>query len=359
MISNTKAPLAGTGPYQIKRFVPNRSLILVRNPYFKQWSAEAQPGGYPDRIEYTFNLSPSAATSAVEAGRADFSLEQPPAGRLREIATRFSSLAHPFVQPSTFFFGLNTKIPPFDDVRVRRAVNFAVDRRELVRLWGGPQLVRVTCQVLPPGIPGYQPHCPYSANPSSAVVWSGPDLSRARRLIAAAGGPHGTVTIAANSDDSIKLAAARYFAGLLKRLGYPARVRLYPNILELYQAAGAERTRTQVAVSGWHSDFPRASDFFTNLLTCASYHPNAPINLNATGFCEPGVDRQMGRAQALVSTDAAASAALWSEVDRRVVAAAPWVPFVNGAGLELTSKRISNYQRNPQFGVLIDQLWVR
>jgi hypothetical protein len=46
-------------------------------------------------------------------------------------------------------------------------------------------------------------------------------------------------------------------------------------------------------------------------------------------------------------------------VDRRVVDAAPWIPFLNAQGLELTSKRVANYQRNPQFGVLIDQLWVR
>jgi peptide/nickel transport system substrate-binding protein len=343
----------------IKRFVPNRTLLLVRNPYFHEWSAEAQPAGYPDRIEYTFGLEPSAAASAVETGKADFALETPPADRLPEIATRFSSLAHPHVEASTFFLGLNTRIPPFNDVRIRRALNFAVDRGKLRRLWGGPQLMRTTCQVLPPGIAGYRPYCPYSADAGSAGLWTGPDIGQARRLIAAAGGARGTVTVAADRDNGIKEAAARYVARLLKQLGYRTRVHLYPGIFELYQAVGSARTRTQISISGWRSDFPRASDFFTNLLACASYQPGAQINLNSTGFCAPQVDRDMQRAQQLAATDVAASSRLWSRVDRKVVDAAPWVAVLNAAGLELTSKRVANYQRNPQFGVLIDQLWVR
>ena len=358
-IPKTNAPLPGTGPYMVKQFVPERKLLLVRNPYFREWSPEAQPAGYPDRIEYTFGLKTPAATTAVEQGRADFALEAPPPERLREIATRFSSLAHPHVEPSTFFFGLNTKIPPFDDVRVRRALNFAIDRGALQRLWGGPQLMRTTCQVLPPGIAGYRPYCPYSAEPGAAGQWTRPDLAQARRLVAAAGGARGTVTVAADRDGGIKEAGARYVAKVLKRLGFRARVQLYPNISDLYQAVGDPRTRTQISISGWRSDFPRASDFFTNLLTCAAYQPRSGFNLNSTGFCDPALDREMRRAQELAATDAAASARVWSRVDRQVVDAAPWVPFLNAAVLELTSKRVANYQRNPQFGVLIDQLWVR
>ena len=357
-IGVTDTPLPGTGPYLIKRYVPSRQLLLVRNPYFHQWSAEAQPAGYPDRIQYNFGLAPSPATSAVETGRDDLALEGTPANRLREIATRFSSLAHPFAQPATYYMSLNTRIAPFSDVRVRRALNLATDREKLVELWGGQQLARPTCQVLPPGIAGYRPYCPYTAKPNAAGLWRRPDLAKARRLIAAAGGAHGAVTIAVNRDVPARAAIGRYFAGLVAQLGFQPRLRLYPDIQSVYVAAGNPRTRTQMAFSGWFSDFPRASDFFSTLLTCGSYQPHG-FNLNAGGFCQPALDREIAHAQALASSDAAASAALWSRVDQQVVDAAPWVPFLNGAGLELTSKRVANYQRNPQFGVLIDQLWVR
>jgi peptide/nickel transport system substrate-binding protein len=333
--------------------------VLVRNPYFHEWSAEAQPAGYPDRFEYTFGLEASEATSAVESGKADFALEQPPPERLREVATRFSSLAHPFVEPSTYFFGLHTKLPPFDDVRVRRALNLAVDREKLLRLWGGKQLWRTTCQVLPPGIAGYRPTCPYTADASAAGQWKRPDLARARRLIAAGGATGETVLVAGASDDPAKASATRYITGLLKQLGFKAHLRLYPHTIDLYHAAGNPRAHIQLSIDGWRSDLPRAADFFINLLSCSAYRPDTDVNLNSPGFCQPSLDRQMRRAQDLAATDAAASAALWAKVDRRVVDAAPWIPFLNAQGLELTSKRVANYQRNPQFGVLIDQLWVR
>jgi peptide/nickel transport system substrate-binding protein len=351
--------LPATGPYRIVRFVPNRTLVLTRNPYFREWSADAQPAGYPDRIVYRFGVDTSAQTSMVERGRADVMLDSPPSGRLREIATRFPNQAHPFVEPTVFYLFLNTRIPPFDDVHARRAVNFAADRAVLVRLWGGPQLARSTCQVLPPGIAGYRPYCPYTEDASPAGNWKAPDLARARALLTAAGGAHAAVTVAVNADDPTRVAIARYFVRLLDRLGYRARLRTYPDVQTFYEHAGRPGMRTGAGVQGWESNFPRASDFFPSLLTCASYQPTAQVNLNAAGFCNRKLDRQIERAQALAVSDPAASAALWSRVDREVTDAAPWVAFLNRAGIDVTSARLGNYQRNQQFSVLLDQLWVR
>ena len=74
---------------------------------------------------------------------------------------------------------LNTRTPPFDDLRARQAVNYAIDREELGRLAGGPDVAQSTCQLVPPGFPGYTPSCPYTANPSPGGGWSGPDIARA------------------------------------------------------------------------------------------------------------------------------------------------------------------------------------
>lgn len=352
-------PLPATGPYRIARFVPNHLLILTRNPYFRQWSTDAQPQGFPDRIIYRFGVDPSAEVTMVERERADVMLDSPPAGRLREIATRFPSQAHRFVEPTVFYLFLNTRMPPFNDVRVRRAVNFAADRAELVRLWGGSEFARPTCQVLPPGIAGYTPYCPYTAGVSAAGSWKAPDLARARGLIAAAGGAHSAVTVAVNADDPTRVVIARYFVGLLGRLGYRARLRTYPDLQSFYEHAGRLGSRTGAGIQGWESNLPRASDFFSNLLTCGSYQPRAPVNLNGAGFCSRKLDRQIERAEGLAVTDPAASAALWARVDHAVTGAAPWVAFLNRGGIDLTSARVGNYQRNEQFSVLLDQLWVR
>jgi len=76
------SPAPATGPYMIQRFVPKRTVVLVPNPQFREWSRAAQPGGYPDRIEW--NLSGKDQNSAVDAvlsGQADYYglWNQPPA----------------------------------------------------------------------------------------------------------------------------------------------------------------------------------------------------------------------------------------------------------------------------------------
>ncbi|MCQ7029875.1 ABC transporter substrate-binding protein, partial [Escherichia coli] len=79
------------------------------------------------------------------------------------------------------------RTPPFDDLGVRRALNYAVDRRAVADLTGGPDLADPTCQILPPGFPNYAPTCRYTLDPDPGGAWTAPDLARARRLIAQSG----------------------------------------------------------------------------------------------------------------------------------------------------------------------------
>ena len=80
---------------------------------------------------------------------------------------------------------LNTTLPPFNDVRVRQALNYAVDRNRLVAINGGT-ITRASCQI-PPGVDGYKRYCPYTVDPDSTGTYHGPDLAKARRLVAASG----------------------------------------------------------------------------------------------------------------------------------------------------------------------------
>jgi peptide/nickel transport system substrate-binding protein len=81
---------------------------------------------------------------------------------------------------------------------------------------------------------------------------------------------------------------------------------------------------------------------------------------NSSEFCEPGIDRQMRRAQAEQLTDPVAASALWQRVDRELTDRAPWVPLFTPKQVDFLSKRVGNYQYSPsRMGMLIDQLWVR
>ena len=106
------------------------------------------------------------------------------AARLR---ARYGARLHTDPAPGTGYAFLNVRTPPFDDVRVRRALNYAVDRGRVAELLGTSETHKPTCQMLPPGFQGYTPSCPFTVNPNPAGTWTGPDLAKARRLVAASG----------------------------------------------------------------------------------------------------------------------------------------------------------------------------
>ncbi|HXZ70718.1 MAG TPA: ABC transporter substrate-binding protein, partial [Streptosporangiaceae bacterium] len=95
---------------------------------------------------------------------------------------------------STFLF-LNTRQPPFTSVLARQAVNYAIDRDRIKQIsHEGLSQASVTCQILPAGFPGHQPHCPYTANPGDGF-WHGPDLAKARLLAQQSGTTNVPVTV--------------------------------------------------------------------------------------------------------------------------------------------------------------------
>jgi YVTN family beta-propeller protein len=138
-------PLPATGPYEVASETPHE-VVLVRNPYFHEWSPAAQPDGYPDRIVWKIGASVEAATTAVERGTADYTLALP-ANRLAEVHTRFTNQLHVNPNDEMIALALNNRRAPFNDVRVRRALNYAVDRTRLAQMFG--QDSHPTCQFLP------------------------------------------------------------------------------------------------------------------------------------------------------------------------------------------------------------------
>jgi len=348
-------PLPATGPYMISHYHKGQPLTLVRNPHFRQWSFAAQPAGYPDMIRFKPVAGTRAQVDAVTTGRADlvdFLWDPPQPSLLAGLAVRYPTRLHSDFTAVTEYEALNTRIPPFNDARVRRALNYAVDRGKLVEFGGGPARAAATCQVLPPNFPGWQPYCPYTLGPQPGGTWHDPDLAAARRLIAASHTAGSKVRLW-SLNGPVTHQVGEYFAGVLRQLGY--RVTVHET--SRYSAGFDSRQHVQIFYTLWGADYPTAGEFFAPDLTCASFKPATTSNSNAAEYCNPAADRLIYRAQA--ATDPAAARRLWAKADRTITNDAPWVPLVNDKEATLTSARVSNYQDNPMLGPLLDQMRTR
>ena len=192
-----RAPfLPGTGPYMISRYRPDSSLTLVRNPGFRQWSYAAQPVGYPDVIRFEQMAGARQQESAVAAGRADvvdITLNGLP---YRPLAIRYPTRVHSSIELFTMFLFLNTRRPPFTNIKARQAVNYAIDRARMIQLLGfdSPGQATTTCQMLPSAFPGHQGYCPYTTGAGDGA-WHGPDMDQARRLVRESGTMNMPVTV--------------------------------------------------------------------------------------------------------------------------------------------------------------------
>ena len=351
--------LPATGPYMTRSFTPNRSWVLVRNPRFHEWSRDAQPAGFPDRI--VLKTVPAKQVAALEHGAAD-ALLAPPLDGVDSLARRFASQVHIDPAGATFALVLNTRVAPFDRLSVRRALNYAIDRHRIARLTGSSLTAQPTCQVLAPTLPGYRPYCPYTFDPSPSGSWTAPDLARAERLVGASGtrGMKVTLLMTAPSPGVPTLAIGRYVVSVLGRLGYRAsqKVTISATSPDLGDLADSSK-RPQIGWFTWFQDYPTPSNFIEPLLTCRSFVPRSKNNPNVAEFCDRRIDAQVAHASALQARDPAAAGELWSRIDHELVDRAPWVPLYNPRTVTVLGRRVGNYKYHPFWNLLLDQLWVR
>jgi peptide/nickel transport system substrate-binding protein len=348
------APIPATGPYMISTYRPGEAIELVRNPQFEEWSAAAQPEGLVDRIEIRYGLSLERQVDEVLAGDADVALsyDPAPAGQLAELQTRFADRLHLTPQLVTIYMVLNPNVAPFDDQKVRQALNFAVDRKKVTEIYGGTEQALPTCQILPPNLPGYERYCPYTAHPGGEAEWTAPDFARARQLIRSSGTAGMKVTVWTLLEAPGGLPVGRYFESLLDRLGYRANLEIINRVVPYYGHIGDPANEVQIAWAGWVADFPAPSNFLVTNLSCGGFN-------NPLGYCDRQLDSLMTRASDLQFTDPPAALALWARVDRESVDQAALVPLVNPVLADFVSERLGNFQAHPIWHVLLSRLWVQ
>jgi peptide/nickel transport system substrate-binding protein len=259
---------------------------------------------------------------------------------------RFPGQLHSLLSPETDWLQLNTHVPPFDDVRVRQALNFAIDRAAIVRLDRVLVPATPTCQLLPPKLPGYQPYCPYTRRPNADGRWRAPDLARARALVAASGTRGEQVSAYGFiGGGPVCTTVMEYTAAVLRQLGYRA-------IAHIVSQSSYFKTRWSAAqMACIAAEDPEPADFFS-IFGCKTPNDNG-------WFCDPRLDAAVLRVRSLERNDPRAAHMLLARLDREVTDRAIFLPLVNPHFYDFVSARVKNHPVDPLFGLVVDQAALR
>ncbi len=331
-------PPPATGPYVISSSKPGRGWTYERNPRWAPNNAALLPeipSGHVDRISVAVVRNGSTEVNGVENGEYDWMQNQPPSDRYNEVLEKYEG-TQLRVDPSvsTYFFWMNTTVAPFNDVKVRQAVNYAVDPRALERIYSG-QLVG-TQQILPPGMPGYEKLDLY---PHS--------LAKARQLIEEANPSDRQVTVWTDSESPNDDAGA-YYQGVLEKIGFKVTLKVLGSDNYFTVVGNKSTPDLDTGFANWFEDYPHPNDFFQPLLAAESASPTNASNLSR--FVDPALDAKIAKLgeQALGPKQEAEYAAL----DREFMEQAPMAPYGTSTVATFVSSAIDleAIVVNPTFG---------
>jgi peptide/nickel transport system substrate-binding protein len=330
-------PPPATGPYVIANVHSGRSFELERNPEWAKFNSKAMPdlpSGHVDKVKIDVVRNQSTQVSDVEQGKYDWMENPPPPDQYNRIRQQFEGTQFRVEHTiSTYYFWMNTTKPPFNDPKVRQAVNYAVNREALERVYAG-QLIG-SSQILPPGMPGYKKfdHYPYN-------------LAKAKRLIREANPSDTSVTVWTDNEPENQ-EAGEYYDGVLKEIGLDPTLKAI-NADNYFTVIGNQSTPDlDTGWSDWFQDYPHPSDFFQPLIGENIAPSN---NLNIALMNDPELNREVRRLgeQQLGSKQEAE----YAELDEKYMEQAPWAPYGNRTVSTFVSSAINldNVVFNLTFG---------
>ena len=266
--------IPSAGPYYVTSYTPGQGVVLTRNPNYHG----SRPHNFA-RIELAVGISTQRVIAQIEAGAADYTDladEAAPATTIAALASRLTTrygsgsaaavhgkqryFSNPGLQLDYFY--LNTHRPLFSDVRLRKAVNYAIDRRALAQRGDifEPLPESPTDHYLPRGIPGFR---------DAAIYPMKPDVVKAREL--ARGG--GRTAVLYTCDISPCPEQAQIVKSDLAAIGLQVQIRTFPSAT-LFAREGQPGEPFDLAWQGWIPDYPDPQAMLNSMLEDGSVGPN-------------------------------------------------------------------------------------
>jgi ABC-type transport system substrate-binding protein len=312
----------GTGAFKFVEWAPGQNIKLERN---KDYFRAGVP--YLDNVTFEFGQDPTVAVLRLKKGEVDIVGDGLPPAQFTEVMADPANkdLIAVGDQLHTGYLTMNVTQPPFDNLKVRQAVNMAINKERIVRLINN-RAVPAT-QALPPAMPGYN-----TANKGYAY-----DPEGAKKLLAEAGvGEISTELYAMNVDPNPRIAQS--IQQDLAAVGIKAEIRSLAQA-EVISAGGAGKA--PMIWSGgmaWIADFPDPANFYYGILGCSGAVEGG---WNWSKYCNKDLDARAGNADAMVKDDQLAERIeQWKAIFDDVLKDAPWAPVFNEKRFTYHSARL-------------------
>ncbi len=316
-----------SGPYKIQSYEPSRQLVLVFN---KNYDQALGVRGHVAKIVLTIGEQSTEAVLQIMANQLDFNLSNLATADIIKISSNpaLASQVHVSPLPAITYIFLNNQVPPLNNVDVRKAINFAIDRTAILAQWGGPLAGSLTDQIIPVGLPSYKK---YSIYPNT------PDLAEAKKLMKASGiKTPVSIALRTQNDAPGFINMAQVIQANLKPIGINVQIVGSPNSVN-YSFISNPKAHVPMGIQPWGLDFPDAEAVVNAQLDPSM--PNQPAEM--ARFSDPAFIPAYRHAIGLVG---AARNAAYAALDYQVMAQqAPIAPLFNPKWYDFVSKRLGGY----------------
>ncbi len=329
----------GTGAYILESWEPGMRVTFRRNDRFFM---EGRP--YPDRQVFELNLDRNAAVMRFRNGEIDV-IHRQTLDDYRFFREAEAWQPYMEIKPHVDAWGIfmNCQLPPFDNVHVRRAVAFAVDRDR----WNRARRFRLELlgQPIPAGLLGHDPNLPGQHHY---------DLAAARQEMRLAGHPNGLdepVTLWIG-EGAISRAYGELAQADLARIGIS--LELKPVSFAVFLRETGKPRTAQALISGWQQDFPDPADFLDILFHTRAIHEHD--SENKSFYSNPEVDALLD--QARVERDVTARGALYRQASEIIVRDAPWAFVFSNRVMHVWQPYVHDYHVHPVYSNLYRDVWL-
>jgi peptide/nickel transport system substrate-binding protein len=334
----TDDPPPATGPYAIVKVEPGRGWSYERNPQWAKANSGLMPdlpSGHVDKIEITVVRNKATSVNEIERGKSNWMQSILPADLYNKVKDKYEGAQFRVEHPiNSYYFWMNTTQPPFDDLKVRQAVNYAIDSAALERIYSGALVA--SHQILPEQMPGHESFNLYPH-----------DMAKAEALIKEANPSDRNITVWVDNESPNDKAGA-YYQDVLSKLGFNAKLKTINADVYFQLISNTSTPDLDTGWTDWFADYPHPNDWFQLQFSGKSIVPIGNTNLSQIDDSKLNAKiarlagEQLGPGQE----------SEYAEMDREYMEQAPWAPYGTNTVSTFVSSEIDlgKVIFNPTFG---------